>query len=58
VRKKNKKTELKSTITTNIAAQVSGTVGATRRGRDQITRVTAPIKVVDTHSRQWNRWSP
>jgi hypothetical protein len=58
VRKKGKKTDLKSTITTSIAAQIGGTVGATRAGRDQITRVTSPIKVTDTHSRQWNRWSP
>ena len=56
--KGKKKINLKSSITTEIAAKIGGTVGATREGRDQITRVTSPIKVTDTHSRQWNRWSP
>lgn len=53
-----KKTRLGSTITTSIAAEVSSKVGSTRGGRDMLTRVTSPVKVVDTKSRQWNRWSP
>jgi hypothetical protein len=48
----------KLTTTTADAAKVSGTIGRGRRGRDRITRVMNPIKVVDTHSRQWNRYSP
>ena len=43
---------------TAIAARVSGSVGRTRSGRDSITRVSKPIKVVDTQARQWNRYSP
>lgn len=58
MRKKNKKTNLKATITTSIAAQIGGTIGASRKGRDQVTRVASPVKGADTHSRQWNRWSP
>jgi hypothetical protein len=47
-----------SPISTEIAAAVSSTVGRGRKGRDKVTRVTSPIKVVDTHARQWNRYSP
>jgi hypothetical protein len=53
-----KKDILKATITTNIAAKYARKITKTRKGRDQITRVTSPIKGVDTQSRQWNRWSP
>ena len=56
--KRSKKDLLKSTITTSVAAEVSATVGSSRKGRDRLTRVTSPVKVADTHSRQWNRWSP
>ena len=49
---------LKATITTSIAAKYAKKITKTRRGRDQITRVTSPIKGVDIQSRQWNRWSP
>jgi hypothetical protein len=55
---RKKKDLLKSTITTNIAATAAKKINKTRKGRDQVTRVTSPIKVVDTQSRQWNRWSP
>jgi len=47
-----------SPVSTEIAAKVSSTVGRGRKGRDKVTRVTSPIKVVDTHARQWNRYSP
>lgn len=43
---------------TSIAQKASATVGRTRKGRDSFTRVQEPIKVMDTQSRQWNRWSP
>jgi len=43
---------------TSVAAKVSASVGRTRKGRDSITRVTSPIKVVDTNARQWNRYTP
>lgn len=46
------------TTTTKIAANVSATVGRTRKGRDKVTRVSSPIKVVDTNARQWNRYGP
>lgn len=52
------KAEMKATVTTAIAGKVSATVGRTRKGRDSVTRVGTPIKVVDTHGRQWNRYSP
>jgi len=56
---KNKKRNLlKATVTTNIAAKTAATIGSTIKGRDSLTRVKSPIKVVDTKSRQWNRWSP
>lgn len=57
-----KKVSIKSPVgastSTEIAARVSGSVGRTRKGRDSITRVKAPIKVVDTQARQWNRYGP
>jgi hypothetical protein len=52
------KSSVTSPVSTDIAAAVSSTVGRGRRGRDKVTRVTSPIKVVDTHARQWNRYSP
>lgn len=57
-KKKKKKSLLGSTLTTEVAGSVSASVGSTRKGRDSVTRVTAPIKVVDTRSKQWSRWSP
>lgn len=52
------KAQLGSKTATTVAAAVSGTVGRTRKGRDRLTRVSSPIKVSDTLSRQWNRYSP
>lgn len=49
------------TTTTADAAKKSATVGATRSGRDQLTRATytgKAIKGEDTHGRQWERYSP
>jgi hypothetical protein len=49
------------TTTTADAAKKSATVGATRAGRDQLTRATyngKAIKGEDTHGRQWERYSP
>jgi hypothetical protein len=43
---------------TSIARKASATIGRTRKGRDSFTRVQNPIKVMDTQSRQWNRYSP
>lgn len=57
-KKSNIKSNIKSTITTAIAGKASATVGRSRKGRDRVTRVSSPIKVVDTHARQWNRYSP
>ena len=56
--KRKSKVKLEPTLTTATAAQASATVGRGRKGRDRVTRVMDPIKVVDTHSRQWNRYSP
>jgi hypothetical protein len=55
---KKKSSPVKADVTTRVAAKVSGTVGRTRKGRDSITRVQSPIKVVDTNARQWNRYTP
>lgn len=52
------KASVSSPVTTEIAAKVSSTVGRGRKGRDKVTRVTSPIKVVDTQARQWNRYGP
>jgi hypothetical protein len=52
------KSSVTSPISTNIAAAVSSNIGRGRIGRDRVTRVTSPIKVVDTQARQWNRYSP
>jgi hypothetical protein len=59
-KKKSKvKSPISSTVTTAIAGSVSSAVGRTRQGRDSLTRTNwSPIKVVDTHGRQWNRYSP
>lgn len=49
------------TTTTSDAAKKSATTGATREGRDKLTRAAKDGKVVkgvDTHGRQWNRYSP
>jgi hypothetical protein len=49
------------TTTAADAAKKSATVGATRSGRDQLTRATYTGKVIkgeDTNVRQWNRYSP
>ena len=54
----NVKKKLTTTTTTATAAKASATIGRTRKGRDSLTRVSNPIKVVDTHGRQWNRYSP
>jgi hypothetical protein len=50
----------KPTDTTATAQKAAATIGSTREGRDKITRAsyTGAIKVMDTHGRQWNRWSP
>lgn len=56
--KRKSKIKLEPTLTTATAATASATVGRSRRGRDSVTRVMNPIKVVDTHGRQWNRYSP
>lgn len=56
--KKKKSRVLADSITTSIAAELSSKVGSTVKGRDSLTRVTSPVKGIDTHSRQWNRWSP
>ena len=59
--KRKSKVKLDPTLTTATAAKASATVGATRSGRDLITRATyngKALKVSDTHSRQWNRYSP
>ena len=55
-----KKRKLELTKTTATAQKAAATIGSTREGRDKITRAsyTSAIKVVDTHGRQWNRWSP
>lgn len=52
------KSPVRGTSTTKIAANISATIGRTRKGRDRVTRVTSPIKVVDTNARQWNRYGP
>lgn len=52
------KSKLKPTTTTAIAGTAGATLGRSRKGRDSITRVENPVKVVDTHARQWNRYSP
>jgi len=49
---------LSETKTTAQAEVLSATKGASRKGRDQLTRITTPIKGVTTQSRQWNRYSP
>jgi hypothetical protein len=49
------------TTTTADAAKKSAKVGSTRLGRDMLTRATyngKAIKGEDTHSRQWERYSP
>lgn len=56
-------TSLKKDLTTTAAdaAKKSATVGATRSGRDKLTRATYTGKVIkgeDTHGRQWERYSP
>lgn len=53
--------DLAPTTTVADAAKASATVGASRAGRDMLTRATyngKAIKGMDTHSRQWMRWSP
>ena len=60
-RKKKSKVQspVTTTVTTAIAGSVSNAVGRTRKGRDSVTRANwSPIKVADTHGRQWNRYSP
>jgi hypothetical protein len=49
------------TTTTAKAAKKSAKAGATRSGRDMLTRATyngKAIKGEDTHGRQWIRYSP
>lgn len=53
--------DLAPTTTVADAAKASATVGASRAGRDMLTRASyngKAIKGIDTHSRQWMRWSP
>lgn len=60
-KKKKRKGVKPDSITTNIAAEISSSVGSTRKGRDQLTRVTSPIKGANTMSKQWSRqegWTP
>lgn len=56
--KRKKAVSLGTSVTTSVAAQISSSVGNSRGGRDSLTRVKSPIKGVDTHGRQWNRYSP
>ena len=56
-----RKKGLAPTTTVADAAKASATVGASRAGRDMLTRATyngKATKGIDTHSRQWERWSP
>lgn len=53
-----KKRKLALTETTATAQKAAAMIGKTREGRDLLTRATGAVKVVDTHGRQWNRWSP
>lgn len=53
-----KKRKLALTETTATAQKSAAMIGSTREGRDKLTRATGAIKVMDTHGRQWNRWSP
>jgi hypothetical protein len=46
------------TDTTAKAQTLAASIGSSIKGRDRLTRVTSPIKGVDTHGRQWNRYSP
>ena len=55
--KKKKAHPIKSPTVVNLAAEISASIGATRKGRDSLTRVQSPIKVTDTNARQWNRYS-
>ena len=57
---KKKRKVLGLTTTVAEAAEASATIGATREGRDMLTRANygKAIKGKDTHGRQWNRWSP
>jgi hypothetical protein len=55
-----KKRKLELTETTAIAQKAAATLGSTREGRDKLTRAShkGAIKVMDTHGKQWNRYSP
>lgn len=60
-KKKKRKGVKPDTVTTSIAAEIAASVGSTRGGRDSLTRVTSPIKGVNTMSKQWSRqngWTP
>lgn len=46
------------TDTTAKAQLISSSVTSSIKGRDRLMRVTSPIKGVDTHGRQWMRYSP
>ena len=46
------------TDTTAKAQTLAASIGSSVTGRDQLTRVKSPIKGVDTHGRQWMRYSP
>jgi len=51
--------KLEETKTTARANALSKKVASTRAGRDSLTRVDRqPIKGIDTHGRQWRRWTP
>jgi hypothetical protein len=55
-----KKRELALTETTATAQKAAAMIGSTRDGRDKLTRASqkGAIKVMDTHGKQWNRYSP
>jgi hypothetical protein len=55
-----KKRKLDLTETTAIAQKAAATLGSTRDGRDKMTRASykGAIKVMDTHGKQWNRYTP
>lgn len=57
-RRNSKPLNLGTSITTQVANAAGIKAGKSRGFRDSVTRVTTPIKVKDTNSRQWNRWSP
>jgi hypothetical protein len=53
-----KKRKLDLTETTATAQKAAAMIGSTREGRDKLTRASGALKVMDTHGKQWNRYSP